>query len=131
MRLAEISIGLILAIITCIFIWLLPNEWARGATSNLLTLIASIYIGFALVSNSRPDIIKQIIVCAFFVALSLLGLWISWWFLVAGLFLHGFWDFLHHKPSGSKIAPNWYIPFCATYDWTVAFFVGYYYALKI
>ena len=129
MRIAEISIGLILALVTCIFIWLLPNEWARGAVSNLLTLISSIYVGFALVSGSKSEILKQVIGCAFFVALSLLGLWLNWWFLVVGLFLHGFWDFLHHKPNGGKVAPQWYIPFCAFYDWGVAIFVGYYYAL--
>lgn len=127
MRKTEILIGLVLALATCLVLWFLPTDWARGAVSNLLTLIASIYVGFALVSGSKAEIIKQIAGCSFFVVLSLLGLWINWWFLVVGLFLHGFWDFLHHEPEGDAVVPQWYIPFCAVYDWIIAIFVVYVY----
>ena len=120
----EALIGLFLALITCLFLALLPIEWARGATANLLTLIGSIYVGFALASKGELGIIKQVAGCVFFVALALLGLWVSWWFLVVGLALHGVWDFLHHGDNGKGVVPQWFVPFCAVYDWAVALFIA-------
>ncbi len=102
----EVLIGIGLAIITSLLLVVLPVEWARGAASNLLTLIAAIYVGFALTAKGKLGIVKQVVGCVFFVALALLGLWTSWWFLVAGLALHGAWDFLHHGEKGKGVIPR-------------------------
>lgn len=125
----SIAIGLLLAAVTAIFLALLPDDWARGAAANLLTLIAAIYVGFALASHGRLNLIRQVAGCAGFVALALAGLWFSWWFIVAGLALHGLWDYLHHGDHGHGVVPRWYVPFCAWYDWAVAAFVAVRYAL--
>ena len=117
------AVGLGLALVTAAVLALLPHEWARGATANL-TLIAAIYVGFSLASAGRLALVKQAAGCAVFVALALLGLWVSWWFLVAGLALHGGWDFLHHGERGKGVVPWWYVPFCAAYDWALAVFVA-------
>ena len=54
------------------------------------------------------------------------GLWISPWILIVGLFLHGFWDIAHHNQTFKLVKiPKWYIPFCATYDWTIAAYLIY------
>lgn len=107
---------------------LLPPQWARGATANLLTLIAAIYVGFALASEDQLALFRQAAGCALFLALALLGLWLSWWFLVAGLALHGGWDVLHHGERGQGVIPRWYVPFCAAYDWVLALFVAFFFA---
>jgi hypothetical protein len=124
----EVYIGLGLALVTCLVLALLPPDLARGAVSNLLTLIAAIYVGFALASQGRLPLAKQVAGCAFFVALALLGLWVNWWFLVAGLALHGGWDYLHHGEAGHGVMPRWYVPFCAVYDWALALFVAVFFA---
>lgn len=124
----EVLVGLGLAFATCISLVLLPVEWARDAIANLLTLIAAIYVGFSLASQGRLALTKQVAGCLFFVTLALLGLWVNWWFLVAGLALHGGWDFLHHGEYGHGVVPHWYVPFCAVYDWAVALFVAVRYA---
>ena len=122
------AIGLGLALATATILALLPHAWARGATANLLTLIAAIYVGFSLASGGRLGLVKQAAGCAFFVVLALLGLWVSWWFLVAGLALHGGWDWLHHGERGKETVPGWYVPFCAVYDWTLAILVAVFFA---
>jgi hypothetical protein len=124
----EITIGLVFAVATCVGLALLPAHLARGAASNLLTLIAAIYVGFSLASAGRLSLLRQVLGCAFFVAFALLGLWFSWWFLVAGLALHGLWDFVHHGERGHGVIPRWYVPFCAVYDWILAVFVAVQYA---
>lgn len=121
--------GLGLALVTCLFLISLPPEWARGVASNLLTLIGAIYVGFALASKGQLPVFRQVLGCAFFVTLALLGLWINWWFLVAGLALHGVWDWLHHGTQGHGVVPRWYIPFCAFYDWAVAAFIAVFFAV--
>lgn len=126
----EVLIGLTLALITCLFLYILPIEWARGLTANLLTLIAAIYVGFAIASQGRLGIPRQVIGCSFFVAFALLGLWLSWWFLVFGLALHAGWDLLHHGRHRDGVVPRWYIPFCAAYDFSVALFVALYFAAR-
>ena len=125
----DVLIGTGIAVVTCVVLAFLPEEWARGAVANLLTLIGAIYVGFALASEGKLNIFKQILGCAFFVTLALLGLWISWWFLVAGLALHGVWDYLHHGEHGHGVVPRWYVPFCAFYDWWVALFVALFFAV--
>lgn len=124
----EALVGSGFALVTCLFLALLPEEWARGAASNLLTLIAAIYVGFAIASKGQLNIPKQVAGCAFFVTLALLGLWLSLWFLVAGLALHGVWDCLHHGEHGHGVVPRWYVPFCAVYDWVVALFIALFFA---
>lgn len=124
----EILIGIVLAVATSLGLMLLSEEMARGAVSNLLTLIATIYIGFALASHGKLSVRKQVFACCVFVVLALLGLWYSWWFSVAGLVLHGGWDFLYHRERGHGVVPIWYAPFCAVYDLSVALFVAFWFA---
>jgi hypothetical protein len=113
-----------LAAATCLALAFLSEGLARGAVAILLALIAAIYVGFALAAEEPKVILRQAIGCAGFVALALFGLWFNWWFLVLGLVLHGFWDALHHGERGGNVAPLWYPPVCAVYDWLVAIFVA-------
>ena len=129
MKLREILLGLGLACLTALFLAALPEAWARGAVSNLLTLIAAIYVGFSLASQGRLRPAKQVLGCGFLVALALIGLWLSWWFLVVGLALHGGWDFWHHGERGRGVVPGWYVSFCAVYDWALSVFVTLYFVL--
>lgn len=105
-----------LAAVTALALSTLPPDLARGAISNLVSLIAAIYVGFALKSDSLAEIPKQVLACAGFVALAHLGLWIGWWFLVVALAPHGLWDVHHHGENGRAIVPVWCQPACAIYD---------------
>jgi hypothetical protein len=119
-----VCFGIALAVATFLGLMWLPTELARGAVSILLTLIAAIYMGFALASHGRLSVKKQVCACAVFVLLALLGLGYSGWFSVMGLGLHGGWDLLHHRERGHGVIPGWYPHFCAVYDWGLALFVA-------
>lgn len=102
---------------------LLPRPLAFDFTALLLTVIGAIYVGFAL-ADGRPQVMAQeISAAAFFILLAALGLWVSPYLWVLGLFLHGVWDWLHH-PQGIKTrVRNYYPPVCVIVDWSLALFL--------
>lgn len=106
-----------------LFSVVLSNTRVLEFHAALLTLIASVYIGFALQGGQPHEVRLEVATAAAFVALALIGLWLSPWFIVFGLALHGFWDFLHHSVIHTPI-PRWYIPLCMIYDVSVAGFLS-------
>ena len=84
-----------------------------------LTMIAAIYIGFA-VADGRPRIIAvETGVAAAFVVVAAIGVTGSAWLLVAGLAGHGLKDLWQHR-TGFVANTRWWPPFCATVDVLVA-----------
>jgi hypothetical protein len=85
----------------------------------LLSLIAGVYIGFA-VSDGRPKVIAvESTVAGAFVVLAAAGVTGSAWLLVLGYAGHGlkdFWQEHSHYVAGTR----WWPPFCAAVDWLVA-----------
>lgn len=118
-------LGLGLALMTCLLLWPLDPGTARGVVSHLVTLIGSVYVGFALAAPERMSVARQVTGCAGFFGLALAGLWLSAWYLVAALVLHGLWDLAHHREHEHGTMPRWYVPACASYDWVVAAFVAW------
>ncbi|MEF8792637.1 DUF6010 family protein [Thiohalorhabdus sp.] len=99
----------------------LTEEVARAAAANLLTLIAAIYLGFGLASGKPEKVLVQGLGAGAFFALAVLGLWLSTWWIVAGLVLHGLWDLGHHGREGAvREIPEAYPLFCAFFDWGLA-----------
>jgi hypothetical protein len=95
--------------------------WLDQATVQalLLTLIAAVYIGFA-VADGRPKVIAvESTVAGAFVLLAAAGVTGSAWLLVLGYVGHGlkdFWQERRHYVASTR----WWPPFCATVDWLVA-----------
>ena len=84
-----------------------------------LTLIAAIYIGFA-VADGRPRIIAvETGVAAAFVVVAAVAVTGSAWLLVAGLAGHGLKDLWQHR-TGFVANTRWWPPFCATVDFVAA-----------
>ena len=125
----EILFGIALAGLTSLVLMALPEPLAKGLVSILLSVIAAIYIGFSLFSKGELPYLKQIAGFVIFIVFALLGLFFSWWYLLAGLALHSVWDYLHHGRHGKGVVPNWYVPLCAAYDLGLAFFVTVFYVL--
>ena len=95
--------------------------WLDQATVQalLLTLIAGVYIGFA-VADGRPTVIAvESSVAGAFVVLAAAGVTGQAWLLVLGYAGHGlkdFWQERSHYVAGTR----WWPPFCAAVDWLVA-----------
>ena len=94
-----------------------------------MTVILSIYIGFAIKDGIAELLTIQIIGAAFFLALTLLGLWNSVWFLVAAYFLHGLWDLLHDYKIIKTKVKSWYPDFCIVVDWILGIWIAYNYLI--
>jgi hypothetical protein len=95
--------------------------WLDDATVYAvgLTLIAAIYIGFA-VADGRPRIVAvETGVAAAFVVVATAAVTGSAWLLVAGLAGHGLKDLWQHR-TGFVANTRWWPPFCATVDFVAA-----------
>jgi hypothetical protein len=96
--------------------WWLPPATVQAL---LLSLIAGVYIGFA-VADGRPQIIAvESVVAGVFVVLAAAGVTATAWLLVAGYAGHGLKDFWQERRQ-YVANTRWWPPFCATVDWLVA-----------
>jgi hypothetical protein len=95
--------------------------WLDDATVYALglTLIAAVYIGFA-VADGRPQVIAiETGVAAAFAVVAAVAVTGSAWLLVAGLAGHGCKDLWQHR-TGFVANTRWWPPFCATVDFVAA-----------
>jgi hypothetical protein len=95
--------------------------WLDPATvyALSLTLIAAVYIGFA-VADGRPTVIAvEAAVAAVFVVVAAAGVTGPAWLLAAGLAGHGckdLWQHRRHYVANTR----WWPPFCLVVDWVAA-----------
>jgi len=96
-------------------------RWLDPATVHALsiTLIASVYIGFA-VADGRPRIIAvETAVAGLFVVLAATAVTGSPWLLVLGYAGHGIKDYWQER-THYVVNTRWWPPFCVAVDWLVA-----------
>jgi hypothetical protein len=99
----------------------LAFRWLDPATVQALglTLIAGVYIGFA-VADGRPKVIGvEVAVAGAFVVFAATGVTGTPWLLVIGYAAHGVkdaWQERTHFVANTR----WWPPFCAAVDWLVA-----------
>jgi len=95
--------------------------WLPAATvySLGLSLIAAVYIGFAVADGRGSVITAESAVAAVFVVVAAIAVTASPWLLVAGLAGHGAKDLWQHR-TGYVANTRWWPPFCATVDWVAA-----------
>jgi hypothetical protein len=95
--------------------------WLDAATvyALSLTLIAAVYIGFA-VADGRPTVIAvEAAIAGVFVVVAAAGVTGPAWLLAAGLTGHGFKDLWQHRRQ-FVANTRWWPPFCLVVDWVVA-----------
>jgi hypothetical protein len=95
--------------------------WLDPATvyALSLTLIAAVYIGFAVADGRRTVIAVEIGVVAIFVVVAAAGVTGPAWLLVLGFAGHGFKDLWQHRRQ-YVVNTRWWPPFCLVVDWVAA-----------
>jgi hypothetical protein len=96
----------------------LPAEASLGFAALLVSLIAGIYFGFAVMNGSAREQFVEFNVTGGFAVAALLGL-LLWPILLPLAYLaHGLWDLAHHNRSSLSLVriPQWYVPWCAIID---------------
>jgi hypothetical protein len=93
----------------------LPREVSLGLAA---TLIAGIYLGFAVVNGSGRDQWVEFNVTSIFAVAGLLGM-LYWPVLLPVAYLgHAGWDLAHHNRARLSLVaiPQWYVPWCVVID---------------
>lgn len=96
-------------------------RWLEPATLHAIyiSLIAAVYIGFA-VADGRPKVIAvEAAVAAAFVLVAAVAVTATSWLLVLGYAGHGLKDYWQHHRQ-FVVNTRWWPPFCAAVDWLVA-----------
>ena len=97
------------------FFWLAPaTVYALG-----LTLVAAVYIGFAVADGRRHVLVVESAVASVFVLAAASAELGSAWLIVAGLAGHGCKDLWQHR-TAFVAGTRWWPPFCVTVDWVAA-----------
>jgi hypothetical protein len=108
-------IGAIQAVSPVAFFWLEQST----VHAIYISLIASVYVGFA-VSDGRPRVVViESAVAAGFVLVAMAGVTGTAWLLVAGYAGHGLKDYWQER-SHFVANTRWWPPFCAAIDFLVA-----------
>ena len=110
-----IAVGIMQAATPLAFWWLdSATVYALG-----LSVIAAIYIGFAVADGRLKIIATESSVAFGFVVLSAAAITASSWLLVIGFVSHGLKDLWQHRTHFVSNT-RWWPPFCMVVDWIVA-----------
>ena len=118
-------IGFGLALAVALYASAIGLDRERAFYSTVLAVIASTYGLFAVMGGSMQVLLLECIPIFLFVLLSALGFKGSPWFLVAGLFAHGVFDFFHGHVIENPGVPVWWPSFCSSYDVTAAAYLAW------
>ncbi len=112
-----------LATITCLAGEFLPKAKALQVYAMLLTAVASVYVGFAVVEGRRDRIALESFAALGFAMLALWSIWKWPVLLVAGFILHAGWNLLHHSGLiGARVKP-WYAFAAFVYDSSIGAYI--------
>jgi len=106
----------LLGLATIPFHLLLSETASYFLAAGILSLIAGIYVGFAVIDGRMSRMLLEGAVALAFTVFAMFTLSTAPVWLVAGYFAHGVWDAIHHSPLFDTQFPRWYIPACAIYD---------------
>ncbi|WP_305617564.1 DUF6010 family protein [Novosphingobium sp.] len=112
-------IGALFATVSLPAHFILPDNISHQLAAIVLTLVAGIYVGFAVQDGRSKALATEGSIALMFAAAALVGLAFWHWAIVIAYALHGFWDLAHHR-SVDTAMPKWYVPFCALFDWVFA-----------
>jgi hypothetical protein len=112
----EFAIGIAAATAVGIFATVIGFDKERSFYPVVLIVIAALYILFAVMAGSTDSLIAEAIPAFAFVVLAALGYRKTPWLVVAGLALHGVFDFFHHAIIVNPGVPVWWPGWCLSYD---------------
>ncbi len=115
------AVGLIIPTLAAVV--MLPKQMGLELLSLLLTFIAGVYGGFALLDARKREFAIELLGILVTFALAAAALWASPVYLAAGYIFHGLWDVLHHPKGIQTVIPCGYAPFCLIFDIPVGLFI--------
>lgn len=108
-------VGSVSAAVVGIFAHAIGYDRDRSFYATVLTVVGLLYVLFAVMAGGR-GLVPEVGFFALFAALAAIGFRSSLWVVVAGLSLHGLFDFLRDRFLLAPGAPSWWPGFCGSYD---------------
>jgi hypothetical protein len=112
----EYLIGIVLAMVVCLFAMLAGFDRDRVFYPTMVLVIATYYILFAVMGKSIPALTMESVVASAFLVLAVVGFKKSLWLVAAALAGHGVFDFFHHLVIQNPGVPVWWPGFCLSFD---------------
>ncbi len=112
----EFAIGVAAAIAVGLFATVIGFDKERSFYPVVLIVIATLYLLFAVMAGSMECLVAEAVPALVFVAMAALGFRKTPWLVVAGLALHGVFDFFHHAVIANPGVPVWWPGWCLAYD---------------
>ena len=120
----EYVIGIVAAVAVGLFGTVIGFDKERSFYPVVLIVIATLYLLFAAMAGSTGSLVAETIPALVFVAMAALGFRKCPWFVVAGLALHGVFDFFHHAVIANPGVPVWWPGWCLSYDVVAAAYLA-------
>lgn len=121
----EYVIGCVAAVGVGLFATVVGFDKERGFYPVVLIVIAALYLLFAAMANSTASLLAETVPALVFVTMAVLGFRKKApWLVVAGLALHGVFDFFHHSVIENSGVPAWWPGWCLSYDVVAAAYLG-------
>jgi len=120
----EYAIGIGAATAVGLFATVVGFDKERSFYPVVLIVIATLYLLFAAMAGSKDSLVAEAIPALVFVAMATLGFRRTPWLVVAGLALHGVFDFFHHAVIANPGVPVWWPGWCLAYDVVAAAYLA-------
>jgi hypothetical protein len=120
----EYAIGVAAAVAVGLFATAIGFDKERSFYPVVLIVIAFLYLLFAAMAKSTSSLVAEAIPAFMFVAMAALGFRKTPWLVVAGLALHGVFDFFHHAMIANPGVPVWWPGWCLSYDVVAAAYLA-------
>ena len=119
-----LMIGLGLAIAVAGLARIVGLDRDRAFYPTVLIVVGSYYVLFATMIGSAEAVRVEVIFFLLFAAAAILGFRRSLWVVVAGLGMHGLFDFVRQHSMPASGAPQWWPAFCGGFDVAAAMLLG-------
>lgn len=120
----EYAAGAIGAVCVGLFATWVGLDRERSFYPVVLIVIATYYLLFAVNSAQPSALLAESIPAATFIAAAAIGFRKSLWIVVAGLALHGVFDFFHPAAITNPGVPPWWPGWCLAYDVSAALYLS-------
>ena len=96
----------------------LPANLSVSFAAIVISLIAGIYFGFAVMNGSTREQMIEFSVAGLFMLAAMLGIAVWPGIVALAYFAHAGWDFLHHNRLNLSLVriPSWYVTWCVIID---------------
>ena len=120
----EYAIGIAAATAVGLFATVIGFDKERSFYPVVLIVIANLYLLFAVMAKSTGALVAEAIPALVFVAMAALGFRKTPWLVVAGLAIHGVFDFFHHAVIANPGVRVWWPGWCLAYDVVAAAYLA-------